>query len=316
MPEDSGNRTGGKCRQPDDKMIETEGRAAPLGRGEIGHDRRHQPLGHAEIDAPQHGRKKALPGGVRHRQHGVSRDERRETGIEDAAPPLSLGVAPIGGPAGAIGGRGIDQIHHDEEGRHQSDTQAKLGAAQQHEGLAEDSELHDACDRQEADKAGAERAEPPERRALGLLGRTMSPRRLAHAEGQQQNAQHGRNDGEPVDRADVIIEQGHEEERQQRPERCPDRIERLAHPEGDAALALGREIGQQRIARRSADALSNAIDEARRHHPGEAGGRRKERLGHRREPVAGERQQLAPTHHVAQPAGEQLGKGGRRLRHP
>ena len=59
----------------------------------------------------------------------------------------------------------------------------------------------------------------------------------------------------------------------ERPEEGADRVERLAQPEARPAQLRRASVGDQRIARRAANALADAVDEARGDQPADAGAR-------------------------------------------
>jgi hypothetical protein len=71
-------------------------------------------------------------------------------------------------------------------------------------------------------------------------------------------------------------------------------------------MAGRRDVGQQRVARRAADALADAVDEARRDHGADAARQREHRLGQRAHRIAQHRQALALAQVVAERAGEHL----------
>ena len=72
----------------------------------------------------------------------------------------------------------------------------------------------------------------------------------------------------------------------------------------------GREIGDQRVTRRAADTLADAIDETRRHQPADARRQRKHRLGDGGEAVAEGGEPLALAEIIAERAGKDLGDRG------
>ena len=123
---------------------------------------------------------------------------------------------------------------------------------------------------------------------------------ILHAEGHQQERQDRRHHGDPEHRAEVVAPREHERHRDERPGDGADRVERLAQPEGGPADLLGREVGDERIARRAADALADAVEEARGEHEERTGREGEERLGERRQPVAERGDPLA----LAQAIGE------------
>jgi hypothetical protein len=63
------------------------------------------------------------------------------------------------------------------------------------------------------------------------------------------------------------------------PRKAPTVSSDCRSPKAAPRMAGRRDVGQQRVARGAADALADAVDEARRHHQADAGGQRKHRLG-------------------------------------
>ena len=99
-------------------------------------------------------------------------------------------------------------------------------------------------------------------------------------------AQHRRHDRDPERRAEVAREIRHRAEREQRAADRADGVERLAQAEAASARVRRRDVGDQRIARRAANALADAIGEARADDPAQRRRQRKRELGDRREAVA------------------------------
>jgi hypothetical protein len=75
----------------------------------------------------------------------------------------------------------------------------------------------------------------------------------------------------PEHQAKVILRRRHQRHRQQRPGKAAHRIQRLAQAIGRAANFRRRDVGDQRIARRAAYALADAVDKPRREHRADAG---------------------------------------------
>src|SRR5450759_3947558 len=80
--------------------------------------------------------------------------------------------------------------------------------------------------------------------------------------------------------------------------------------EGSAAQIGGREVGDERVARRSADALADSIDEARRHQPADACCQREYRLGESGQAIAEGGQPFALAEIIAERAGKDLDDRG------
>ncbi len=123
----------------------------------------------------------------------------------------------------------------------------------------------------------------------------------------------------PEHRAEIVRPQQHQPDRQQRPEEGADRVQRLAQPERRAAYLRRRDVGEQRIARRAAYTLADAVAQARGEDHAHALCQREHRLGDRAQAVAEQRQDFALAEIIAQRAGEHLhdqrGRFGQPLDH-
>jgi hypothetical protein len=103
--------------------------------------------------------------------------------------------------------------------------------------------------------------------------------RFAHAEQQQDDCEKAGDYRDPEYRAEIICPQQHEDDGKQRTKESTDSVQRLPQAEGSAAY-LGRgNVCQQRVARRTANALAGAVDQARDEHHAGTGCKRKQRLG-------------------------------------
>ena len=91
-------------------------------------------------------------------------------------------------------------------------------------------------------------------------------------------------DGE--DRAHVAVKGVVQEDREQRSGEAADRVERLAESVGRASHGSGRDVRHQGVAGRAADALADAIDEARGQHLDRRDGDREDGLGQRAQAIA------------------------------
>ena len=98
------------------------------------------------------------------------------------------------------------------------------------------------------------------------------------------------------------------------PAKAPTVSSDCRRPNARTANGLRRQIGDQRVTRRAADPLADAVDKPRRDDPAQSGRERKDRFGEGREPVADRRQQLALAEPVGQRAGENLDDRSRWLR--
>ena len=137
--------------------------------------------------------------------------------------------------------------------------------------------------------------------------------RLAHRERDQSERQERRQHRNPEHRRKIVRRPPHQADRHERPDERTDGVERLPQAEARAAQADGCDIGDQCIARRAANALADAVDEARGNQPSDAGGKREQRFCQRGEPVAERGEQFAPAEPVGQRAGEDFRDRGGRL---
>jgi hypothetical protein len=140
--------------------------------------------------------------------------------------------------------------------------------------------------------------------------------RLIDAKDEDGDGQDRGDHREPQHGADVVVEQIHQADRQGRPERGADRVERLAKPERRAPHAGGREVRDQRIAGRAADSLADAIEETRHEHEPDRVREREQRLRRRREAIAEHGECLAPPERIGEPAGKHARDLCRRLGDP
>ena len=129
---------------------------------------------------------------------------------------------------------------------------------------------------------------------------------LAQAEHQQRNREQPWHHGHPEHGAKIIRPQQHQTHRQKRPQKCTHGIERLPQPEGRAAQRRRGNVGDQRITRRPADALADAVEQARCQHNAGRGRDGEQRFGQRAQRIAEHRQALALAKVVAERAGEYL----------
>ena len=134
-----------------------------------------------------------------------------------------------------------------------------------------------------------------------------------HAEDNKSDRDESRNHRDPEHGGKIVRKRRHEHDRQQRSDHRADGVDRLTQPIGAAAQIGRREIGYQRIARRAADALADAVDEACRCQPANTGGERKHRLGHCGKTIAECGEPLALAQIVTQCPGKDLGYRGRGL---
>ena len=93
------------------------------------------------------------------------------------------------------------------------------------------------------------------------------PIRLLHGNQDQPDGQERRNGSDPEHRLKMIGRQPHQADGEKRSKKRADRVERLAQAEACAAQMRRRNIGDERVARRAADAFADAVDEARGNQP-------------------------------------------------
>jgi len=136
---------------------------------------------------------------------------------------------------------------------------------------------------------------------------------LLHAEGQQQHAQHGRHRGHPEHRPEVAGPQHHQSGSQQGAGKGAHGVQRLAQAKRRAAHGGRRQIGHQRIARRTPDALAEAVQQPGAHQQAHATSQREQGLAQRAQAIAQQGQALAPAKSVAPVAGEHLDDQRQRL---
>ena len=137
--------------------------------------------------------------------------------------------------------------------------------------------------------------------------------RLTHDDQQQREGNERRHNGEPKHRASALGESKHQGRRAQGAGDCADRIERLSQSVACAANLGGRDVSDECVARCSANAFSQPIDETR-----DDGERRstcewKQRLGARRKPVAEQQQPFALSEPIAERPRKHLRDHCRRL---
>jgi hypothetical protein len=140
--------------------------------------------------------------------------------------------------------------------------------------------------------------------------------RLAHVDKQQRHRDERRHHCDPHDRSDVVGEPDHKRHGQQRADQRAYRIERLAQSVGRTSHVREREVGDQRVAWRTADTFTNTIDKTCREHPVDRSGQREERFGARSERITKNHQKLALAEIIAECTRENLHGSGSSFRHP
>ncbi len=188
-----------------------------------------------------------------------------------------------------------------------ADAQADVGDLQDQERLAETREREQRGHEHEPPKARAERAEQGARSGGGHASRRASSRggsrtnstsTVTDASAGIAASQNTVRNESAVAAISAIASSG--------PANAPTVSSVCRRPNAAPRTSAGVELGDQRVARRAANALADAIDAARREHPAGRRRQREQRLRDRGEPVAQDRQQLAFAEPVAERAREHL----------
>jgi len=131
-------------------------------------------------------------------------------------------------------------------------------------------------------------------------------RRFPYAEGKQRDGEQAGDDRHPEDGPEVIDPGQHQPGGEQGADESAHRVERLSKAERRSADGGRRDVGDQGIARRAADALADTVDEPGGNDGANALGEREHRLGEGAHGVAEHGQPLAPAQVVAQCPREHL----------
>ena len=224
---------------------------------------RKDALGEAHVQAPQSTSQAATVATFAAKASDeIGGDQHRKAAGEQPKRPNRSDSA----PAGQADER-VDHVHHHQHPRHQRQRQPDRLRAQQQERLAEA--------RQREQRARARRRSRKRGRGAPICARARGDAPAQARAGRSARAPRGRSPrttgtpARPRSRtpAEVVGGQHHQRDRQQRPEERADRVERLPQTEARAAHVGRRDVGDQRIARCAADALADAVDEARREQP-------------------------------------------------
>ncbi len=216
----------------------------------------------------------------------------------------SPAIEAVGQHPGGIGRQRINDVHPDENGGHPHHAQPNILGAQDQEGFAETRQRKYDADHHHAPVDRPEAFDRLDTQWIFGPADTGWPRRFLDREQDQRQRQKCRNDRDPEHRLEIIRRPPHQADGEQRADKGSHGIERLAQAEAGAPHLRRRDIGDQRIARRAADALADAIDKARRHQPAYRGRQREHRLGERGQPIAYGREEFA----LAKPIGERARK--------
>lgn len=140
-------------------------------------------------------------------------------------------------------------------------------------------------------------------------------RRFANAHDEDQNGHQAGNQGDPEDQPEIVMQEGHECDGEQRSGKGAHRIERLPQAVSRAAQAHWHHVAHQRIAGSAADAFADAVRKARGEDERSCGREGEERLRERTEAVADNGERFALAEPVAEPAGEEFRDRGGRFAH-
>ncbi|ABA53387.1 200 kDa antigen p200, putative [Burkholderia pseudomallei 1710b] len=315
FPQPAGERARREHRDPAREIEHAERGAAQRGRRGLRDERGEHALRETHVQPPNGDAREQRRARRARAQQQIGRDQQQHAGRERRAR-----AELVGHDADRIRGRRVRYAHHDHHGRDPCDVEPHLLRAQHEERLAEARERERGADQHDEPVATGKRAQraPVQRRAERPRGGGRG-RGLFDAEQDQRDRGERRHDREPQHRADVIGEREHQRDREQRPRERADGVHRLAQPEARAADLGRRDIGDERIARRAANALADAIEQPRGGDRRRPCRERKERLRQRGEPVAEQQQRLAPAQPIAERAGEDLddhrGRLGRAFEH-
>ncbi len=144
-------------------------------------------------------------------------------------------------------------------------------------------------------------------------GFDRTPGGFMHPENQNGDRDDAGQSRQPEYGAIITPRQRHDRDRQQRPEKGADGIERLSQTVGRTPLMRRRQFGDQGIPGRAAQALAEPVEKPRGEYQTHAGGQGEQRLGQRAEQVTGYDQALAPFQPVAEIAREHPGDQGKPL---
>ena len=294
---EAGNERGDSGHEPESAEA---GRAQLLGRA-VGDHPREDALRQRHVRAPQADADHQPGVTVCDRKDEIAGDQHRDAGHQDR--PRAHAVAK--GPGG-IGKRDISEIEDRQRQRRPGFAKADVEALQDQERFGKAGEREQETDHEQALRLPVELPEAGEEGRL--LVRRQMLRGLAQRQPREQERQSGGDHRDPKHRADIAREPPHQRDRGERREQRADGVERLPEAEGAAADLRRGLVGDHGVAGRAADALADAVGEARGHHRRPAGGEREERLGQSGEAVTGEDPRLALEVSVGQPAGKSLAK--------
>ena len=208
-------------------------------------------------------------------EHQVGRDQHHKAKHQQL-----LVAHTVGELAKWIGGRSVDKVHCHHHQWYQRDGYTKLLCPQYQKRLAEPRQGERGANTNHTPVGSAQALEIFPANGVRPLGAFLAFR-FAQAEHQQRHGHHARDDGHPEHGPEIIRPEQHQRDRQQGAKKRAYRVERLAQPKSRAAQVRRRDIGHQRIARRTTNTLAYAIQQAGGEHDSGAGSHRKQRLGQR-----------------------------------
>ena len=129
---------------------------------------------------------------------------------------------------------------------------------------------------------------------------------LLHRDEEDADGKKSGNHGNPEHGLEMIGRQPHQEDRQKRAREGADRVERLTQAETRPAQFCRSQVGDQCIARGTANALADPVDKPCADKPADGGGHREDRFRDGGKAIADDSQDLAPAQPVAEGAGENL----------
>ena len=280
--------------------------------GQVGHERALRPLREGVKEAVE--REERHDGERRggHREAGVGERVDAPAGEDHAAPADAVGES----AAPRARGR-LHEVVQRPEGGDRGEGDPRLLRAQQEEGVRGVAEGEEGQDAEVAPEPGLERVRSRARRRPSRGGARRRAGGALPARRGPGWRPRGRR-GSPRERRRRAGRCVSDEGRggQQRTHHRPRVVHRPLEAEGAATLLARHDLGQERVARRAADALAHAVEEAHREDVRGGGGERDQGARERRQRVAGHDERLAAGQAVRQAPGDDLERGRHRLGQP
>ena len=188
--------------------------------------------------------------------------------------------------------------------------EAGVTEAEQQEGVGAVAQGEEAHGQEEPPQLRGEGSPAQRRRGRHRGG---GPRRLGHAEDEDRHHPQGGHRGEEEHGAQVDPRDGQQRHGHQRPGHGSGVVHGALQPEG-GAVALGRgDVGNEGVARRSAQPLAHSVGDPQGATAGQASRQADQGPGQARYPVPRHDQGLAPPRPVGEPSRAHLQQGRRRL---